>query len=69
MVKLPELTDRFARLCYHSGESDAKIAEALGATTLTVWKWRMGKAEPRAFYIMLICKYFNVSADWLLGIK
>jgi transcriptional regulator with XRE-family HTH domain len=69
MVKLPELTDRFARLCYDSAKSDAKIAEALGASTLTVFKWRTGKAEPRAFYIMLICKYFNVSADWLLGIK
>ena len=69
MVKLPELTDRFARLCYDSAKSDAKIAEELGTSPLSVWKWRTGKAEPRAFYIMLICKYFNVSADWLLGIK
>lgn len=69
MVKLPELTDRFAWLCYDSDESDVEIAEALGAAPMSVWKWRTGKAEPRAFYIMLICKYFNVSADWLLGIE
>ena len=32
-------------------------------------KWLNHYAEPSAYYLAAICRYFNVSANWLLGLS
>lgn len=61
---------RFKELRLNLGLSQPQIAERLGMVTATWQKLEYGKTtDPRASTIAHICKTFNVSADWLLGLK
>ena len=45
------------------------FAEKLGVKQSCVSKWERGETLPDAEMIMGIVEFFNVSADYLLGIK
>ncbi|MCL2364395.1 MAG: helix-turn-helix domain-containing protein [Defluviitaleaceae bacterium] len=44
-----------------------QLAEALGVTNQAISKWESGNGYPDIAYIVPIAKYFDVSADYLLG--
>ena len=46
-----------------------ELALAIGVSQQTVSLWECGSAVPDATAIIAICKYFNVSSDYLLGIE
>ena len=51
------------------GITQNAIAEKLGEKPATLSKWATGSAKPDNFEkIMRLVSYFNVSADWLLGL-
>lgn len=50
------------------GISKRKFAKRVGVSATSVSDWVSGKIQPNAESIYLICKEFNVSADYLLGI-
>lgn len=60
---------RFKELRLNLGLSQAEIAEKLGMHQTAWGRFETGKVpDPRASTIQHICKTFNVSADWLLGL-
>lgn len=48
--------------------SQAKLGEFLTVSQDTVSLWENNKALPTVEYIILMCKIFDVSADYLLGL-
>ena len=46
-----------------------KIAKDLKLSKQTVCNWCSGANEPKATQIAEVCRYFNVSADYLLGLS
>lgn len=51
-----------------TGLSKRKFAEKAKVSAMSVSDWTTGKIQPNAESIYLICKAFNVSADYLLGL-
>lgn len=49
--------------------SQAKLGELLAVSQDTVSLWENSKALPNTEYIILICNLFEISADYLLGLK
>lgn len=47
----------------------APIAEHLNVTRSAYSAWESGRNEPSLSYLTSICKYLNVSADYLLGLS
>lgn len=61
--------NRYKTLRTSLGLSQAEMAEKLGMHQTAWGRFETGKVpDPRASTITLICKTFNVSADWLLGL-
>lgn len=48
--------------------SKRKLAKEIGVSAMSVSDWSTGKVQPTAENIYLIAKYFNESADYLLGL-
>jgi transcriptional regulator with XRE-family HTH domain len=46
-----------------------KLGDALKISHASIGNYRSGKCEPDIELIAGMCKYLNVSADWLLGIS
>ena len=45
------------------------MGEIFGVSQVAWTYWETGKREPNITTILKICKYFNVSADYLLGLS
>lgn len=45
-----------------------KLAKDLKLSKQTVINWCNGITEPQAAQIVALCKYFEISADYLLGL-
>ncbi len=48
--------------------SQATLAKEIGVTQKAIDFWEKGINEPKATYIARLAEYFNVSADYLLGL-
>lgn len=44
-----------------------KLAKALDVNFSTISRWENGEITPSIDYLNLLCDYFDVSADYLLG--
>jgi len=51
------------------GVSQTKLAAALGIGQASISKWKSGLTEPTIENIIKMSEYFNVSADYLLGMS
>ena len=49
--------------------SQQKMGELLNVSQDTISLWERGKALPGAEDIILICRKFEISSDYLLGLK
>ena len=45
------------------------LSKELGLSNASISYWETGKQEPSAQAIFKLAKYFNVSADYILGLK
>lgn len=45
------------------------LAKELGLSNASISYWETGKQEPTAEAIFKLAKYFNVTADYLLGLS
>ena len=45
------------------------LAERLKTTSDSIYSWEKGRSEPSIAMICEICRTFNVSADYLLGME
>jgi len=60
---------RIKELREEKGLSQTKLAQALGFNQRTISDYETGKREPNVETIKKLCKYFGVSADYLLGLE
>lgn len=49
--------------------SQAFLAQQIGVSQKAVDYWERGINEPKASYIVKLADYFDVSADYLLGLS
>lgn len=49
--------------------SQTQLAKILSTSQDTISLWEIGKSLPDANNIVAICKFFEVSADYLLGLE
>ncbi len=52
-----------------SDKTQAQIAQMLGVYTTQYRRWETGETEVPTHIIIELCKYYNVSADYILGLK
>ncbi len=58
--------ERFYNLCIEHNIKPNPLASKLGIASGTISGWKSGK-KPNTNHLELLCGYFNVSADYLLG--
>lgn len=46
-----------------------QLAKKLNVSNCIISKWENNLMEPKATYIIRMCQFFNVTADYLLGLK
>lgn len=51
------------------GLSQKQLAEELNISQSAIAKWELDKTEPTAGTLRLLSEFFNVSADYLLGLE
>lgn len=60
---------RIKELRRETNLSQAKFGEILLVSQDTISLWENGKAIPNTEYVIEICKKFDVSSDYILGLK
>lgn len=61
--------ERFNEVLKQSGKKQTEIALALNISKQCVNDYRTGKTLPSLETLYLLCKYLDVSADYLLGLS
>ena len=46
-----------------------ELSIILKTNNSSICDWECGRTEPSVYYIIEICKYFQISADYLLGLE
>lgn len=46
-----------------------QLAEAIGTTYDCIYSWERGRSQPSIEMLRALCKTFEVSADYLLGLE
>lgn len=60
--------ERLKELRIAKGVSQKELGKLIGATYSAISYWETGVNEPKLSYIIALCNYFEVSADYLLGL-
>ena len=63
------LGNRLKELRSEANLSQKSLANAIGVSQKAIDFWEKDINEPKASYIVLLAKFFEVSADYLLGIQ
>lgn len=61
-------TERLRELRKNKGITQRELAQILNGTPNKVASWEQGRTEPGIADIIKLCKLFDVTADYLLGI-
>ena len=63
------LTDNLRNIRIKNGYSQMDIAEVLDMTQQQYSRYETGQNEIPVRHIITLCKFYNISSDWLLGLK
>ena len=61
--------ERIRELREDSDKTQAEIAAYLGTTQQVYSRYEMGENEMPVRHIIALCKYYRVSADYILGLS
>ena len=61
--------DRLKEIRKDHGDTQESLAKKLGFSTPTVSKWEQELSNPDLDTLITICKMYNVTADYLLGLS
>ena len=61
------MIERILKLLQSMGKSEFSLEKEIGLAQGSIKHWRTAKSKPSTDAIIKIAKYFNVSADYLLG--
>ena len=64
-----DYTYRLKQFRQTHGVTQKQMAEACDIAERQYWRYEAGQNELPIRYLIAICKHFNISADWLLGLK
>ncbi|MBO5304360.1 MAG: helix-turn-helix transcriptional regulator [Clostridia bacterium] len=64
-----EFTKRFNEILRTSGKTQVEIARALNVTKQCINDYKTGKSVPSLETLVALCKYLEVSADYILGLS
>lgn len=62
-------SDRLKELQEERNVTGRQIADATGIQHSGITSYLRGDSMPNARALIKLCKYFDVSADWLLGLS
>lgn len=60
---------RLNELINESGITKYKLAKELNLSKATILNWCDSKNEPKVTQIIELCKYFDVTSDFLIGLE
>jgi len=63
-----EFTKRFNEVLKTCGKTQVEIAKAINVVKQCVNDYKTGKSYPSLETLYLLCKFLDVSADYLLGL-
>ena len=63
------MKEKLKRLRKEKGVSQKVVATAIGVTLSAYSNYEQGLREPSNQILINLCKYYEVSADYLLGIE
>lgn len=66
---MSKLSDRLIQLKTDNSLLQKEIAEKLQISVRTYQRYESGERSPDAELIVKMCKFFDVSADYLLGLS
>ena len=69
METVTEFTKRFNELLSYSKAKQTELAKAANVSKQCISDYKAGKSVPSIDTLYLICKYLDVSADYLLGLS
>ena len=61
--------DRLKEIRRDHGDTQEMLARKLGVSTPTVSKWEQGESDPNVKTLIRICRLYNVTSDFLLGLS
>ena len=64
-----EFTGRFNQILKDNHINQAKLADDLGVSRQAITNLKNGASLPSLYLLFNICKYLDVSADYLLGLS
>ena len=64
-----EINKRIKELRKLNNLTQTQLAEKLQTTQDTISLWELGKSYPDIESLIILCKIFNISADYLLGLE
>ena len=67
MVKI--FCERLKELRTEKNLSTTKLAEAVGVSDATISRWENGLRTPVIDNLLALAKFFDVSADYLIGLE
>ena len=66
---MEKFNERLKQLRTAKGLSQKELASLLGLTTSAIGNYEIGLREPSIEIIKNLCKFFDVSSDYLLGLS
>ena len=63
------LLERLYQIRKQRGLSQAQVAEVLDMQQQQYCRYENGQNEIPVRHIITLCKFYGISADWLLGLK
>lgn len=63
-----EIHERFNALIEDNETNATELAEKIGVNRKQITRWRNNEAEMGIYKLKEICKYYGVSADYILGL-
>ena len=60
--------ERLKELRSEKGLSQQQLAKLIGVSQKAIDFWEKGINEPKASYVVALSKFFDISADYLLGL-
>lgn len=62
-------SDRLNDLMERANISALALSKIIGFSDTTILKWKKGKIVPTIDKLYALCQYFDVSADYLIGLE
>ncbi|MGL4547248.1 helix-turn-helix domain-containing protein, partial [Eubacterium aggregans] len=66
MLNIKNAVDRIAKITSERGMTSKAIGDLLGIKKGPLTDWKNGKSKPTLEQIVILCEYFEVSADYIL---